>query len=39
MYRSGGQRANWNFFASLGVGAIYGIIPPGLRLRQVIPDP
>ena len=31
--------ADWNFFASLGVDAIYSIIPLGVQLQPVIPDP
>jgi glycerophosphoryl diester phosphodiesterase len=31
--------ADWNFFASLGVDAIYSTIPMGVRLQPVIPDP
>jgi glycerophosphoryl diester phosphodiesterase len=31
--------ADWNFFASLGVDAIYSVIPLGVRLQPVIPDP
>ena len=30
--------ADWNFFASLGVDAIYSTIPLGVSLQQVIPD-
>ena len=30
--------ANWNFFASLGVDAIYSVIPLGVRLQPAIPD-
>jgi glycerophosphoryl diester phosphodiesterase len=30
--------ADWNFFASLGVDAIYSDIPLGVRLQPVIPD-
>jgi glycerophosphoryl diester phosphodiesterase len=30
--------ADWNFFASLGVDAIYGTIPLGVSLQPVIPD-
>lgn len=30
---------DWNFFASLGVDAIYSVIPLGVRLQPVIPDP
>ena len=31
--------ADWNFFASLGVDAIYSTIPMGLRLQPAIPSP
>jgi glycerophosphoryl diester phosphodiesterase len=31
--------ADWNFFASLGVDAIYTTIPMGVQLQPVIPDP
>src|SRR6267142_299268 len=34
-----GSEADWNFFASLGVDAIYSTIPLGVRLQPVIPDP
>jgi glycerophosphoryl diester phosphodiesterase len=34
-----GTEADWNFFASLGVDAIYSTIPLGVRLQPVIPDP
>jgi glycerophosphoryl diester phosphodiesterase len=34
-----GSEADWNFFASLGVDAIYSVIPLGVRLQPVIPDP
>lgn len=30
--------ADWNFFASLGVDAIYSTIPMGVRLQPAIPD-
>jgi len=30
--------ADWNFFASLGVDAIYSDIPLGVRLQPAIPD-
>ncbi len=30
---------DWNFFAPLGVDAIYSDIPLGVRLQPVIPDP
>ena len=30
---------DWNFFASLGVDAIYSDIPLGVRLQPVIPEP
>jgi len=30
--------ADWNFFASLGVDAIYSVIPLGVQLQPVIPD-
>jgi glycerophosphoryl diester phosphodiesterase len=30
--------ADWNFFASLGVDAIYSTIPMGVQLQPVIPD-
>jgi glycerophosphoryl diester phosphodiesterase len=33
-----GSEADWNFFASLGVDAIYSAIPLGVRLQPVIPD-
>lgn len=33
-----GTEADWNFFASLGVDAIYSNIPLGVRLQPVIPD-
>ena len=33
-----GTEADWNFFASLGVDAIYSVIPLGVRLQPVIPD-
>ena len=29
---------DWNFFASLGVDAIYSDIPLGARLQPVIPE-
>lgn len=32
------SEADWNFFASLGVDAIYSDIPLGVRLQPVIPD-
>lgn len=31
--------ADWNFFASLGVDAIYSTIPMGVRLQPAISDP
>jgi hypothetical protein len=31
--------ADWNFFASLGVDAIYSDIPLGVLLQPAIPDP
>ena len=31
--------ADWNFFASLGVDAIYSTIPMGVQLQPTIPDP
>jgi hypothetical protein len=30
--------ADWNFFASLGVDAIYSTIPMGVQLQPPIPD-
>jgi glycerophosphoryl diester phosphodiesterase len=33
-----GSEADWNFFASLGVDAIYSVIPLGVRLQPAIPD-
>lgn len=30
--------ADWNFFASLGVDAIYSTIPVGVQLQATIPD-
>jgi hypothetical protein len=30
--------ADWNFFASLGVDAIYSTIPMGVQLQPTIPD-
>jgi len=33
-----GSEADWNFFASLGVDAIYSVIPLGVRLQATIPD-
>ncbi len=33
-----GSKADWDFFASLGVDAIYSVIPLGVRLQPVIPD-
>jgi glycerophosphoryl diester phosphodiesterase len=33
-----GTEADWNFFASLGVDAIYSVIPLGVRLQPAIPD-
>src|SRR5712692_12131354 len=30
--------ADWNFFASLGVDAIFSVIPLGVQLQPVIPD-
>jgi len=32
-----GSEADWNFFASLGVDAIYSVIPLGVRLQPAIP--
>jgi len=32
------NEADWNFFASLGVDAIYSDIPLGVRLQSAIPD-
>jgi hypothetical protein len=32
------SEADWNFFASLGVDAIYSVIPLGVSLQPVIPD-
>jgi glycerophosphoryl diester phosphodiesterase len=32
------SEADWNFFSSLGVDAIYSVIPLGVRLQPVIPD-
>jgi glycerophosphoryl diester phosphodiesterase len=32
-----GSEADWNFFAPLGVDAIYSVIPLGVRLQPVIP--
>ena len=32
------SEADWNFFASLGVDAIYSTIPLGVQLQPVIPD-
>jgi len=34
-----GSEADWNFFSSLGVDAIYSVIPLGVQLQPVIPDP
>ena len=34
-----GSEADWNFFASLGVDAIYSTIPLGVRLQPAIPEP
>jgi glycerophosphoryl diester phosphodiesterase len=34
-----GSEADWNFFAGLGVDAIYSIIPLGVRLQPAIPEP
>jgi glycerophosphoryl diester phosphodiesterase len=31
--------ADWNFFASLGVDAIYSTIPMGVQLQPAIPEP
>jgi glycerophosphoryl diester phosphodiesterase len=33
------SEADWNFFASLGVDAIYSTIPLGVRLQPQIPEP
>jgi len=33
-----GSEADWNFFSSLGVDAIYSVIPLGVRLQPAIPD-
>ncbi len=33
-----GSEAEWNFFSSLGVDAIYSTIPLGVRLQPAIPD-
>jgi glycerophosphoryl diester phosphodiesterase len=33
-----GSEADWNFFASLGVDAIYSVIPLGVRLQPIIPE-
>jgi hypothetical protein len=33
-----GSAADWNFFASLGVDAIYSVIPLGVQLQAAIPD-
>jgi glycerophosphoryl diester phosphodiesterase len=33
-----GSEADWNFFASLDVDAIYSVIPLGVSLQPVIPD-
>ena len=33
-----GSEADWDFFASLGVDAIYSVIPLGVRLQPAIPD-
>ena len=32
------SEADWNFFASLGVDAIYSTIPLGVRLQRAIPE-
>jgi glycerophosphoryl diester phosphodiesterase len=34
-----GSEAEWDFFASLGVDAIYSTIPLGVRLQPAIPEP
>ena len=34
-----GSEADWSFFASLGVDAIYSTIPLGVRLQPAIPEP
>jgi glycerophosphoryl diester phosphodiesterase len=34
-----GSAVDWNFFASLGVDAIYSTIPLGVQLQPAIPDP
>ena len=33
------SEADWNFFASVGVDAIYSTIPMGVQLQPAIPDP
>ena len=33
-----GSETDWNFFAELGVDAIYSTIPLGVQLQRVIPD-
>lgn len=33
------SEADWDFFSSLGVDAIYSTIPLGVKLQPVIPDP
>ena len=33
-----GSEADWDFFASFGVDAIYSVIPLGVRLQPAIPD-
>jgi len=35
---SAGSEADWKFFSSLGVDAIYSTIPLGVRLQSAIPD-
>ena len=34
-----GSEADWNFFASLGVDAIYSTIPLGVSLQPAVPEP
>jgi glycerophosphoryl diester phosphodiesterase len=33
-----GSEADWNFFSSLGVDAIYSVIPLGVQLQPAIPE-
>ena len=33
-----GTESEWNFFAGLGVDAIYSTIPLGVQLQPTIPD-